>query len=400
MNMSLNLNMNPNKNLSMNLNQKLRNRTLDRRHKLRKVPDKFAFLQIERDDGGSVLDVSEGGLRFETFAPVIQNGPVHCWFSLNLRERIEAWGEVVWTDEERRYGGLRFLQLSEAGRAQIRDWICRPSPQLASNEEYRQHGLAMDRPARIAASEPDAVARFVAKARPRRLAALPGADVRDDSTLFAALQEVEASVELVPLQRYRSAKRRQLRLGLILGVCISATVAAAAVKYSRHENGGLGDAPAKLSVQKSSGEALKPALTNPSTPSDASADIFGSGKPKIHVAEVRTPSIPAAETGGHFSPRAWEATASNPPARAQVQPNLNGNASRQKPAMTSKQLWAAVQAGNTKAAVELADLYIKGQGVAQNCNQARVLLLVASEKRNAEAIKRLAELDKTDCQQN
>jgi len=76
---------------------------------------------------------------------------------------------------------------------------------------------------------------------------------------------------------------------------------------------------------------------------------------------------------------------------------LNGNASRQKPAMTPQQLWALVQAGNSKAAVALAELYIKGEGVSQNCNQARVLLLVASEKRNPEAIKRLHELDKTDC---
>jgi len=65
--------------------------------------------------------------------------------------------------------------------------------------------------------------------------------------------------------------------------------------------------------------------------------------------------------------------------------------------MTPQQLWASVQAGNAKAAVALAELYIKGEGVPQNCNQARVLLLVASEKRNAEAIKRLHDLDKTGC---
>ena len=65
--------------------------------------------------------------------------------------------------------------------------------------------------------------------------------------------------------------------------------------------------------------------------------------------------------------------------------------------MTAEQLWASVQTGSSKAAVALADLYIKGEGVPQNCSQARVLLLVASEKRNAEAIRRLQELDKTGC---
>jgi TPR repeat protein len=76
---------------------------------------------------------------------------------------------------------------------------------------------------------------------------------------------------------------------------------------------------------------------------------------------------------------------------------MDGNESQRKTSMTLEQMWASVQSGNTKAAVALADLYIKGEGVPQNCNQARVLLLVASEKRNAEAIKRLQELDKTGC---
>jgi TPR repeat protein len=64
---------------------------------------------------------------------------------------------------------------------------------------------------------------------------------------------------------------------------------------------------------------------------------------------------------------------------------------------TPQQLWASVQAGSSKAAVALADLYIRGEGVPVNCDQARVLLLVASEKNNAEAIQELRDLDKTDC---
>src|SRR6266436_2496430 len=404
----------------------LRNINLDQRQDFRKVPDKFAFLQLEGDDGGTVLDVSEGGLRFETFAPVQQNGPIHFWFSLNLRERIEAWGEVVWTSATKKCGGLRFLRLSEEGRALVRECISQPSVQEAPNGGFSRWGAAKEMPARIGVREADAVARFVSKAHPRQDVAsleraMPGAcetpaenpppraplpsfsgtaDAGDTSILFPTPKETEADRGLVPMQRYRSAKRRQLRLGLILGVCISATVAAAAVKYSRHENRGLLSAPAELTVQKSLQDSSKPVPTNPSAPSGTSAAIFGSGNQKRHAAEARAPIVPATGTGGHSSPRAWEATASNLPARTPVQPNLGGNTSRQKPAMTPQQLWGSVQAGNTKAAVELADLYVKGQGVPQNCNQARVLLLVASEKRNAEAIKRLAELDKTGCSSN
>jgi hypothetical protein len=362
------------------------------------VPDKFAFLQLERDDGGTVLDVSEGGLRFETFAPVHQNGPVHFWFSLNLRDRIEAWGELIWTSAAKKSGGLRFVRLSEEARAQIREWISRPSPQEVHDEEFLRRAVAADTPARIGGSEPDAVAKFVSKARPQHAALLSGAEGAGvSSTLFPPLRKVEASGELVPRHRYLSAKRRQLILGLLLGICISAAVAVSAIKYSnyRHENRGLRKAPAELSAQKNAGEAMPSVPMSPSA-SGTSADIFSIGKQRKGAARDHTPSNQMAATDGHPNPRAPEPTASNPSGRTPHQP-LIGNASQQKISKTPEQLWASVQTGNSKAAVALADLYIKGEGVPQNCNQARVLLLVASEKRNAEAIKRLQELDKTGC---
>jgi TPR repeat protein len=203
------------------------------------------------------------------------------------------------------------------------------------------------------------------------------------------------------MQRYLSATRRQLILGLLLGTCISAAVGVAAIKYSnyRHENTVPGKAAAELAAEKSPSDALPLAAVNPVAANSAPADIFGSSQNKA-VAKVRASAIPAAETGGHSGPYAAEATSANPLARASLQPSFGANTSRQKSPMTPEQLWASVQAGNTKSAVTLAELYIKGEGVPQNCNQARVLLLVASEKRNAGAIKRLQELDKTDCPAN
>jgi hypothetical protein len=378
--------------------------TLDRRRKFRKVPDKFAFLQLERDDGGTVLDVSEGGLRFETFAPVYQNGPVHFWFSLNLRDRIEAWGELVWTNAGKRSGGLRFLHLSEEARAQIREWISRSSSkQEVPDEEFLRRAVAADAPAGIGASEPDAVAKFVSKARPQHATFSSGAEGAGvSSTLFPILRKVEARGELVPVQRYLSAKRRQLILGLLLGTSISATVAVSAIKYSnyRQENRGLGRAAAEFSEQKSGGEALPSVPMSPSAANAGSAELFFTGKQKRGAVRDHAPSNPLAATDGHASPHAPEPRASNQSARTNRQPHPNGNRSEQKASVTPEQLWASVQIGSSKAAVALADLYIKGQGVPQNCSQARVLLLIASEKRNTEAIKRLEELDKTGCPVN
>ncbi|HYL47255.1 MAG TPA: hypothetical protein VEU52_09515 [Candidatus Limnocylindrales bacterium] len=200
------------------------------------------------------------------------------------------------------------------------------------------------------------------------------------------------------MQRYLSATRRQLILGLLLGTCISAAAGVAAIKYSnyRHENTVPGKAAAASAAEKSPGDGLPPAAVTPVAANSSPTNIFRSSQNQA-VAKVRAPAIPAAETGGHSGPRAGEATSPNPSVRTSLQPSLTANTSRQKSVMTPEQLWASVQAGNTKSAVTLAELYIKGEGVPQNCNQARVLLLVASEKRNAGAIKRLHELDKTDC---
>jgi len=454
------------------------NPNLDRRRTFRKVPEKFAFIQLERDDGGAVLNVSEGGLSFNTFAPVEQTGPIHFWFSLNLNERIDAWGEVTWTDETKKLGGLRFIRLPERAERQIREWISRPIAREVPDEKYTSQAVG-GRPSRVMPREPDAIARFVSKARSQRIpthsgsedsrvsrAPLPSLAEMEATTRFApearsqgapilsgregsgvfnapfpALGEMEAPArfapkpraprapilssgilsisedsvdsnapvplpgeiaatgELVPMQRFRSAKRRQLILGLLLGICISATVAVSAIKYSnnRHENKSPGAVSSVSAAQKSGGEALPPAPVNPSAASGSSADIFGSSNGQTGVPGAKTRKILAAETGGHPSPSKWESSASNLPARVPVQPNVSGNALRQKPPKTPQELWASVQAGNSSAATALAELYIKGEGVPQNCNQARVLLLVASEKRNAAAIKRLQELDKTGC---
>jgi hypothetical protein len=390
------------------MNLRLRtNRNADRRQNLRKAPEKFAFIQLEHDDGGAVLNISEGGLSFSTFAAVEQKGPIHFWFSLNLNERIDAWGELAWTDGTKKVGGLRFIRLPKRAERQIREWISGAvSPQVADGRLGAPEGPGQ--PSGVKANQPDAVARFVSKSRAERSLIQAnsilssGEDSSASAAPLARLEEAEARGELVPMQRYISEKRRQFSRGLLLGVCISVTIGAPAMKYwsYRHESRDIRKSPAELGAQKSSGDDWLQGSLKTSSENSNSANFSPNGNPKKDAAVARRPSILASETGGHPVASAAEAPASNPSSRAPLPSSLNGNSGRQRAALTPQQLWASVQAGNAKAAVALAELYIKGEGVPQNCNQARVLLLVASEKRNAEAIKRLQELDKTDCPSN
>ena len=41
--------------------------------------------------------------------------------------------------------------------------------------------------------------------------------------------------------------------------------------------------------------------------------------------------------------------------------------------------------------------HLRGDGVPKNCDQARVLLIAAAQKHNAEAVKRLQQLNEQGC---
>lgn len=481
----------------------------NRRRYLRKVPDDIAFIQIERDEVGKVLNISEGGLSFRSVTPVPRNLPVYFWFSFNLKDRIEAMGEVTWTDLSRTIGGLRFTQLSQANRELIQKWVSRlrreepPEERIEVGEEEvpeleeealvpqlvavgEPEPVRMNRPALpLRTNEPDRIARFVSKARAYKpISSLEGKVVEEpkpappspsavnalgtsalaiqapkllpDRSMFSmeagaapsmpspmpsldmkpsplsppppsmssplpssskfSFRGIESLVELVPLQRHLSAKKRQLLCGVLLGIGISALVTLPAMKFWN---------------SRAHAETIKPALTDSSStlrnsaanqsqsPVDDPATPVTTAKPTYPVAGVFSdpnPVLPRKGATSNFLSRTqlpasyWKQIRKEPPRTTPVKAqklsagtpapqrttsaSSSPSATDKKPGMNPTQLWGAVQAGNSKAALELAELYIKGDGVPQNCQQARVLLLVASEKRNTAAIKRLHDLDK------
>ena len=340
----------------------LRNIILERREKTRKVPDDFAFLQLEQDDGGKVLDISEGGLRFESFAPVREEpDPIHFWFSLNMRDRIEGWGELAWTDSRRERGGLKFLRLSEGGREQIRDYLGKPAPQKI--------------PPKTESPELDAVASFVSRARPRPSTPSPAKPETPRPGLRIALPAGARASGMVPMERHLAALRRQLMVGLLIGAGLASVAAVSIVRIADYFSAPPAVAkPAAEAPSEPAPVSSSPAVTHPDAPTPPN-DVFAIGKQK---------------TGQKKGPVTPPPSAPEPA----IQPRLP------KGPLTPDQLWTMVQAGNSTAAAALAELYIKGDGVPQNCAQARVLLLVASEKRNAAAIKRLSDLDKEGCPAN
>jgi hypothetical protein len=93
---------------------------------------KHAYINIEPNNGGIVLNVSDGGLCFHSFDPVKPNGTVRFWFSEN-NQRVEATGAVTWTDETQK-GGLRFVDIPAEVGEKIGNWISQPGIPMPNQE--------------------------------------------------------------------------------------------------------------------------------------------------------------------------------------------------------------------------------------------------------------------------
>jgi PilZ domain/SPOR domain len=94
----------------------------------------LAYIHFEPDNGGIVLNISEEGLCFHAVAPLEVNTKASLWFS-GASSRIAAEGLVVWADDTRKKGGLRFNHLSPEARRHIRMWMDQSSKPLARSTQ-------------------------------------------------------------------------------------------------------------------------------------------------------------------------------------------------------------------------------------------------------------------------
>jgi hypothetical protein len=205
------------------------------------------------------------------------------------------------------------------------------------------------------------------------------------------------TTRLVPFDRHLSAIRRQFIRGVLIGILASSAVAVAAFEYSnirqhRASSQGTGQTALENSDIKAASGALK------STSETAGTSLPAPSLPKPQLSKpsnhfLDNPVEPAPAKGRPKTPASLDVN----------QPAPLTDLSFPEPRPTKKtlatlaQLWASVEAGNAKAAVTLADIYLRGDGVPVNCEQARVLLFVASKENEPEATRKLRDLEETGC---
>jgi hypothetical protein len=403
--------------------------TAERRHAPRTKLVEIAYIGMGPENGGLVLDVSDGGLSFHAVAPVQPAETIHFLLSLRGHSRIEGAGEVVWTNEMKTVCGLKFTSLSSGAREHLANWTNQSQLPAADREQ-------------IPSSNPqfyplEEIEEKEAPASETERADADAVTVAEPEPVFA----IRPAREVYLSEPAAASSRIGPLLSRILIGCLMAALTATAYVYGVHVgkseiglsarsidlSGARAETPAAApaSVPDSSGstaEIPRPAAAISATDAATSASINANSAPDVATSIPNAaPSQPSgalvnasksndpAESPSRRAPAAAasanssivQAKQSSDAGKAELAAGLaylNGDNGKRDIAKALQQLWKAVANGNAEAEIILADLYATGDGVAQNCEQAQVLLRTATKSGSAQAKVKLEELATSGCQ--
>jgi PilZ domain len=385
--------------------------TSDRRLTPRTKLVEIAYIGMGPENGGLVLDVSDGGLSFHSVAPVQKAETIRFLLSLRGHSRIEGAGEVVWTDDMKTVCGLRFTSLSAGAREYLNNW----TDQSRMAQASRSRGLSI-------------------APRPTPRTQESPATLANQSEVLGqpAFAKSPAAEDYLSQPTVRSIWREPIFFWIMFGV-LGTALAVTAFVYgvrvgksagsSMAQSTAVHDAPATLQIPEPvATPATSAASDKPIVSASALEESSDATSAQAEVSSVpnETPSHP----GGTFvnASKTEDLTASSfqrpgdagidaqpPDQHAEVALEagkselaaalaaLRGTNGIRDSSKAARLLWAAVANDNSTAEVVLADLYLRGDGVAKSCEQAHVLLKAASKSGNVQGQEKLEELDTNGC---
>src|SRR5271168_2906582 len=108
-------------------------RRLHPRHPVKSL----AYLDIGPDNGGIVVNISEGGLAIHAVSGLPPEPVIDLRIQLpRSTRRLEARGKVAWASGSRKDAGVEFIDLAEEARLGITEWLSTDvAPQPVHTEE-------------------------------------------------------------------------------------------------------------------------------------------------------------------------------------------------------------------------------------------------------------------------
>lgn len=381
----------------------------ERRCVQRKRPGGISYFEFEAGSGGIVLDASEKGLGFQAADAVHLLGPSRIWISPRPEERIELTGDVVWTDASRKTGGLRFVETGAESSKKIRNWLgLEESEASVLSQEFplpawatqalgdlrpeTQHDANLPRPAVIPP------ARIEVEERPAELHSIPGLPSLFTSSAPWQPQDTPASGGRIA---YRVATGFLIVVLAVAGVVFFDMFRPKVGEWLIHlgeKVNGSTNLPQNSSVQTGSAQ-----VHAPSSPADEAKPDLAHTKGKPDVVQKENPAGSSSTVDSSKQINSQAANPANsgtmPPTKEASSrlPDRGATNSRQDRSAEATRLWSAVASGDSSAEVDLARLYLNGEGVPRNCEQAKVLLRAAAKAGSAEARQQLRKLPTRGC---
>jgi TonB family protein len=125
----------------------------DRRARVRHNLASLTCLEMGEGNGGIILNVSETGMAIAVAQSLVDDHVPYLSFRLPQLDRtFEAEGEIVWRSLSKKSAGVRFVNLEERDRMQIRNWI-RAEIVAAELQTPQERGAAGPKPVLIMPSQ-------------------------------------------------------------------------------------------------------------------------------------------------------------------------------------------------------------------------------------------------------
>lgn len=287
-----------------------------------------------------------------------------------------------------------------------------PSADLRSQDQYSEDSRKGDEPAIFAESHESHYT-------PREHDVYSPRLDRNELSLFQSSRDVDYDDDDVILSTPRGAGPYRIVVGIVLAIIIGGLAYMAwrssqQTSQSRLEPAAPAvvaneaAAPESASGESAAPNAAKtdaadrtPPVENPAArPAARSAKAAKPANEPVTKADNTAPTLPHGISRPPKTPPTEAPTAKGGGEELAVaQGYLNGsNGQGRNSAEAAKWLWKAIAKHNPEASLLLSDLYLKGEGVSKNCDQARVLLDTAALQGVKDAGVRLRHFQAFGCQ--
>jgi len=475
-------------------------------------PQQLVYVELGPHNGGMMLGICELGFSFRAVAPLKTAGPINFAFALDGRTRLQGIGEIAWTEDDGKTGGLKFSNVAPQFRESLSAWLADDALQKNAGREYTpaialpldsidkiKSSIREGKTEAIKAFSPRVEKDFVEEESPKAsstpapppfqkpivpsqpelspLAAVgPEAAERPDAASFSDSSfvlpkfrvplvsdpeppsaEVAAILAAPPLPQPvatshaiphsfdiaatdqtasyvlpprpatseyfdESPRLNRAAAAGIISLALAVILGALVLSFRRE----VGETLIRLGTQLA-GEQKPPSPATQTPANPVSSSVHGEPAPAASTAPNpspapadQTPSSTGSSQSSAPPVQLPDVPAQSPPQQAstihqiedlpapedggsgrkefdQAKTILKGNHRQRDIQMAVTLLWTGVRKGYVPAEVTLADLYARGDGVEQSCEQARVLLKAAVQKGSPEGRRRLDQLKRQGC---